>query len=91
MPTTSMNIRMDSDVKQEAQQLFAEFGLDMTTAINLFLRQSIRERSIPFAVRLVSNEPNAASVAAMDEGDAIIRTGRKRFSSAEEMFSDLGI
>lgn len=91
MPTTTMNIRMDAEVKKEAQELFSEFGLDMTTAINLFLRQSIRERSIPFAVRLVSGEPNSASLAAMDEGDEIIRSGRKRFATAEEMFADLGI
>jgi len=47
-----MNIRMDSEVKEQAQKLFAQFGLDMTTAINLFLRQAIRERSIPFELRL---------------------------------------
>ena len=52
MSTTSMNIRMDADVKRQAQELFSEFGLDMTTAINVFLRQAIRERSLPFRVSL---------------------------------------
>lgn len=52
MPITSMNIRMDSEVKEQAQKLFAEFSLDMTTAINMFLRQSIREQRIPFALQL---------------------------------------
>ncbi|MCL2566400.1 MAG: type II toxin-antitoxin system RelB/DinJ family antitoxin [Defluviitaleaceae bacterium] len=52
MPNTSMNIRMDSEVKKEAQELFAQFGLDMTTAVNMFLRQSIRQRGIPFALQL---------------------------------------
>jgi len=47
-----MNIRMDSDVKAQAQALFAQFGLDMTTAINMFLRQAIRARGIPFDLRL---------------------------------------
>ena len=47
-----MNIRMDSDVKRQAQELFAQFGLDMTTAVNIFLRQSIRQRGIPFALQL---------------------------------------
>ena len=50
--TSNMNIRMDSDVKAQAQALFAQFGLDMTTAINMFLRQAIRERGIPFELRL---------------------------------------
>ena len=52
MPSSSMNIRMDSDVKKQAQELFAKFGLDMTTAINMFLRQSIRQQGIPFALQL---------------------------------------
>ena len=52
MSNTSMNIRMDSEVKKQAQELFAQFGLDMTTAVNMFLRQSIRQRGIPFAIQL---------------------------------------
>jgi DNA-damage-inducible protein J len=47
-----MNIRMDSEVKKQAQELFAQFGLDMTTAVNMFLRQSIRQRGIPFTLQL---------------------------------------
>ena len=52
MASVSMNIRMDSDIKSKAQHLFSEFGLDMTTAINMFLRQSIRENGIPFKLNL---------------------------------------
>ena len=52
MSNTSMNIRMDNEVKKQAQELFAQFGLDMTTAVNMFLRQSIRQRGIPFALQL---------------------------------------
>jgi DNA-damage-inducible protein J len=47
-----MSIRMDNEVKAQAQALFAQFGLDMTTAINMFLRQAIRERGIPFGLYL---------------------------------------
>ena len=50
MAVTNINIRVDSDVKKEAQNVFSSMGLDMTTAINIFLRQAIRLRSIPFAV-----------------------------------------
>ena len=52
MATSSMNIRMDNEVKAQAQALFAQFGLDMTTAINMFLRQAIRVRGIPFELRM---------------------------------------
>ena len=47
-----MNIRMDSEIKKKAQELFAQFGLDMTTAVNMFLTQSIRQRGIPFVLQL---------------------------------------
>ena len=52
MPNASMNIRMDSEIKRQAQELFAKFGLDMTTAVNMFLRQSIRQQGIPFVLQL---------------------------------------
>ena len=54
MATTSMNIRTDSEIKKQAEELFAEFGLNMTTAVNMFLRQAIRERSIPFELTLIT-------------------------------------
>ncbi|MCL2198051.1 MAG: type II toxin-antitoxin system RelB/DinJ family antitoxin [Defluviitaleaceae bacterium] len=46
--TTNINIRVDSDVKSQAQDVFSALGLDMTTAINIFLRQAIRKKGIPF-------------------------------------------
>ena len=50
MATTNINIRVDDEIKKEAQDIFGAMGLDMTTAINVFLRQVIRQRSIPFTV-----------------------------------------
>jgi DNA-damage-inducible protein J len=50
MATTNINIRIDSEVKSKVRKLFDKFGLDMTTAINLFLRQSIRTKSILFPI-----------------------------------------
>lgn len=51
---TSINVRTDVGVKESAQALFGALGMDMTTAINLFLRQSIRAQGIPFPVVLAS-------------------------------------
>lgn len=65
MPTTSMNIRMDSAVKQQAQELFAALGMDMTTAVNIFLRQAIQRQGLPFEVAL--NQPNRESLEALAE------------------------
>ena len=50
--STSMSIRMDSNVKKQAQEIFSELGIDTTTAINIFLRQVIRTHSIPFPLEL---------------------------------------
>ena len=61
---TSMTIRMKRDVKQQAQQIFSDLGMDMSTAINIFLRQAIRFKGLPFEVTL--HTPNEVTLAAMD-------------------------
>ena len=48
MNTTTINVRTDTATKEKAEDLFAEFGLSMSSAINMFLKQTIRERKIPF-------------------------------------------
>lgn len=62
---SNLTIRMNREVKQEAQQIFNALGMDMTTAINIFLRQSIQHRGLPFEVVLEEN-PNQTTLAAMD-------------------------
>ncbi len=67
MANTSMNIRMDTEVKRQAEALFGEIGMNMTTAINIFLKQSIRENGIPFEIKI--NQPNSETRAAINEGE----------------------
>jgi DNA-damage-inducible protein J len=50
--TTNLNIRIDKDLKEQAEVFFAELGLNMTTAINVFVRQSLRQRKIPFEISI---------------------------------------
>jgi DNA-damage-inducible protein J len=45
-----VNIRIDDDLKEQADLIFGELGLNMTTAFNIFVRQTVREGGIPFAV-----------------------------------------
>ena len=66
METTNLNIRTDREVKLEAEKIFEELGLSMTTAINIFLRQTIRENGMPFSLKL--DVPNATTAAAIAEG-----------------------
>ena len=44
----NINVRVPDDIKQQAANVFSDLGLDMSTAINLFLRQSIRQNGLPF-------------------------------------------
>ena len=58
--TTNISIRMDADLKAQADALFTELGMNLTTAFNIFVRQSLREGGIPFEVRL--EQPNKETV-----------------------------
>ncbi len=49
--TTNISIRMDADLKAQADALFTELGMNLTTAFNIFVRQSLREGGIPFEVK----------------------------------------
>jgi len=64
---TSMTIRMNREVKQKAQMVFADLGMDMTTAINVFLRQAIYHKGFPFEV--VLKTPNDVTLAAMEAAE----------------------
>jgi|BioPla2DNA2_1021312.scaffolds.fasta_scaffold81833_2 DNA-damage-inducible protein J len=48
--TINVNIRMDEDLKKQAEQLFSDLGMNMTTAINVFVRQAISYGGIPFEI-----------------------------------------
>lgn len=70
MSTTNLNIRTDKKVKEDAEKIFAELGLNMTSAINIFLRASIRESGIPFALKL--DVPNEETTLAIEEAKRIV-------------------
>ena len=85
---TSMTIRMNREVKQEAQELFALLGMDMTTAINIFLRQAIYFRGLPFDVRI--DIPNEETLAAIEEVQELKKNpNKKTYGSFAELLEDL--
>jgi DNA-damage-inducible protein J len=51
MSQTNLTIRSDEDIKEQAEKLFNRIGLNMSSAINIFFRQAIREQSIPFELK----------------------------------------
>lgn len=86
MAGQSTNIKIEPDLKRQAQQLFASLGMDMTTAINVFLRQAVREQAIPF--RIGSPMPNELTRKAIEDARKGIGVSRA-FSSVEELMEDL--
>lgn len=88
MPPISTNIKIDSQLKKEAQRLFDDLGLNLSTAVNMFLKQAVREQAIPF--RVGEQVPNAATLAALAEGNKMLDDpAAPRFSSIEALFEDL--
>lgn len=63
MAKVSTNISIDADTKAKAQELLADLGLDLSTAVNIFLRQMIRENAIPFTIS--REAPNAVTMNAL--------------------------
>ena len=64
MSTSNISIRIDSELKENANALFKKLGLNMTTAISIFLQMSINNEGLPFNVTL---KPNSATKEAFKE------------------------
>ncbi len=88
MATTNVSIRMDTELKAQADELFAELGMNLSTAFNIFVRQSLREGGIPFEIR--TDRPNKETIAAMLEAENIAKDpNAKGYTDLDEMFADL--
>lgn len=61
------SISLDADVKERVMPILGEMGLDLSTAVGIFLRQTIRERRIPFEIALDTR--NAVTIAAMETAE----------------------
>ena len=85
----TVTARVDENVKKEAETLFKKMGLNMSTAMNLFLKKCILEQGIPFELKV----PNKETLKAMQETEDILsgKIERKEYKSAEELFDDLGV
>ena len=89
MAKTTANISIDPEIKQKGQELFADFGLYLSTAINIFLRQAIRENAIPFAI--TRDVPNAETMAAIEEVKRMKADPSlgKAYTDVDEMMKEL--
>ena len=89
MATTNFTVRMDAELKKQAEELFSELGLSMSAAMTVFLKQAVYEHGIPFEIR--REVPNAQTLAAMREADDILsgKIKTKSYKSARELFDEL--
>ncbi|WP_314830721.1 type II toxin-antitoxin system RelB/DinJ family antitoxin [uncultured Streptococcus sp.] len=85
MSKTSMSIRLDSEIKEQAQQVFNSLGMDMTTAINIFLRQAIQYQGLPFDVRLDESRKLMEVLADLEQN----RNMSQSFGSVSDLMEDL--
>ena len=102
--TTSMNLRIDKNLKKDAETLFETLGINMTTAINIFLKQSVREQGIPFRIsasKAYSDIPSYKGKAAkyteydeyvaasLREADMKVAEGTMKYYTADEIRAKL--
>ena len=87
--TASLNIRIDPETKSSAERLFGSFGITVTDAVNMFLRQSLMVGGLPFDLK--QPRYNAETEAAMREARDIMtgRTTAKTYKSVAEMNADI--
>lgn len=88
MATVQTQIRIEEDVKKQAVELFNQLGIDMSSAVNMFLRQAIMRGGLPFSVELPKYKPEV--IEAMEEAKKLSRDpNEKRYSSFAEALEDM--
>lgn len=84
MATSTLTIRIDEDLKREAAEVVAYYGLDLSTATRAFYKQIVNTRRIPLT--FAPEEPNDESLEAIAEGDRFLASGAPgRFKSGHEL------
>lgn len=84
---SNVSFRIDSELKAQADTLFAQLGMNMTTAFNIFLRQAVREGCIPFNITI--NTPNSETIAAMLETERLLNDPSTKRYDVEDALKEL--
>ena len=89
MATTNINVRVDAELKKSAEALFNDLGLNMSTAITMFLKSAVNHDGIPFEIR--RQTPNAETEAALAEYSEMKKhpENYKRYSSFDELMDEV--
>ncbi len=87
---STIQFRVDAKTKRESKKIFAEFGLDMSSALKLFLHTTIRTKSVPVELRTENGYTPAYEKMLLAETEKALKNG-KRYTDIDELFRDLDI
>ena len=88
MATVPTQVRIDENLKKQASELFAQLGMEMSSAMNIFLRQCVLRGGLPFSVELPQYKPEV--IEAMEEAKRISKNpGTKRYNNFSEALEDI--
>lgn len=88
MSTANINVRVDSELKKESEELFKDLGLNMSTAITMFLKSAVSYNGIPFDIK--RTEPNSETKAALAEYESMKKPGAyKHYHSFDDMLREV--
>lgn len=87
MATTNFSVRLDNDLKKKSEAVYGALGINLTTAINVFLRKSLAAGGFPFEVRM--EEPNMETMLALLEADKISKDPNVKGLDIEDALREL--
>ena len=85
----NVSIRMDDALKKQAEELFNDLGMNLTTAFTIFVKQAIREQGIPFEI--TKEMPNSETLSALREVEEMKKNPSlgKSYTDVDKMMEDL--
>jgi len=83
--SSMLHVRLDDDLKAQATEALAAIGLSTSDAVRLLFHRIVADQAFPLELKV----PNAETRAAMAEAEEIVKKGKARFATAEELFADL--
>ena len=85
----NVSIRMDDNLKKQAEDLFNDLGMNLTTAFTIFVKQAIREQGIPFEI--TKETPNNETLSALREVEEMKKNPSlgKSYTDVDKMMEDL--
>ena len=86
--TATITFRTDPELKADVEEILEDIGMNLSTAFNIFVRQSLRDGGIPFEIKM--DQPNKETMAAMLEAERIAKDSTiKGYHDVDKFFADL--